>query len=70
MKYREDMMEELAKCPGMRPDHPGTTPNALPQWRSFSTCKRERERCGKFVAGMVGKKEVEEEIRIGLPLSH
>jgi hypothetical protein len=57
MEYREDMMEELAECPGMPTDRPGTTPNALLLGRFLSTCKGKRElleRCGRFGGGRKG----------------
>jgi hypothetical protein len=49
------MMEKLAECLGMRSNHPGTKPNALPQWRSFSTCKGERESLKSFLVGFGGE---------------
>ena len=42
MKYREDMMENDAECPGMRSDRPGITLNDL-DLESTPTCLRERE---------------------------
>jgi hypothetical protein len=46
-------------------DHPGTTPNALPLWSFFSTCKGETKSLWRLVAGLVGKKEMWEKTSHG-----
>ena len=43
MKYREDMMEDAAECPGMRSDRPGITPNDLVLESSSLVLEREKE---------------------------
>ena len=42
MKYREDMMENHEKGPGMRSDRPGITPNVLSLEGSSHVLERER----------------------------
>ena len=54
MKYREDMMENHEKSPGMCSDRPGTTPKIFDLVVS-PTCLREKERESfwMFVCGLV-----------------
>ena len=42
MEYREDMMLNLEKSPGMCSDRPGTMPKSLPLEGSFHVLERER----------------------------
>jgi hypothetical protein len=58
MKYREDMMHNLEKSPGICADRPGTTPKGLDLVVS-PTCLREKERdvfgkYGRFGGGGEG----------------
>ena len=43
MKYREDMMENLEKSPGIYSDRPGTTTNGLPLEGSSHVLERESD---------------------------
>ena len=58
MKYREDMMENHEKSPGMCSDRPETTPKSL-DFVVSPTCLRERERESllEVWCGLVGEKE-------------
>ena len=57
MEYREDMMLNLEKSPGMCSDRPGTTPKSLDLIVS-PTCLREKERAfWRFGAGWWGKEK-------------
>ena len=57
MKYREDMMENVEKSPGMCSDRPGTTPKIL-DLEVSPTCLREKEReLLEVWCGLVGEKE-------------
>ena len=57
MKYREDMMHNLEKSPGMFTDRPGTTPKRLDLVVS-PTCLREREgELFDYVCGLMEESE-------------
>ena len=57
MEYREYMMENLEKSPGMSLDRPGITTKGLPLEGSFHVLERERREPLVDVCGLVGKGE-------------